>query len=39
MTHVQIDDLDCPYCEKITLGNLDIKRQEYSCLRCGNVVD
>ena len=25
MTKVEIDDLDCPYCKKTTIGELDIK--------------
>ena len=38
MSHVEIDNLDCPNCNKLTIGNLDIKRMEYTCLKCGKVV-
>jgi len=38
MSLVQIDDLDCPRCKKITTGELNIKRGEYTCLKCGNVI-
>lgn len=36
MTKVQIDDFECPYCDKITLAELDICTGEYLCLRCLN---
>jgi len=35
MTKVQIDDFDCPNCDKITLAELDIKTGRYTCLCCG----
>jgi len=38
MSCVQIDDLDCPFCNQITMGQLDIKRREYMCFKCGKVV-
>ena len=39
MTMVQIDDLDCPYCKRITMGELNINTQEYRCLRCGKIIE
>jgi len=35
MTKVQIDDLNCPHCEKVTHGELDIKNGLYVCYKCG----
>jgi len=38
MSLVNIDDLDCPYCKEITIGELDIKKGKYFCLKCGKEV-
>ena len=38
MTKVQIDDLDCPYCNEITIGELNIKTGEYICFKCDNKI-
>ena len=38
MSYVQIDDLNCPNCKKITMGELNIKKQEYKCLKCGKII-
>ena len=38
MTTVQIDDLECPYCEKITLGELNLKTKKYTCFKCDREV-
>ena len=35
MATVQIDDLDCPYCDKLTIGELNTKTGKYKCLVCG----
>lgn len=35
MTKVQIDDFECPKCEKITMAELDIKTKKYVCFVCG----
>ena len=37
MSYVQIDDLDCDGCG-VGMGELNIKRMEYTCLRCGKIV-
>lgn len=34
MSYVDIDDFDCPNCEKITNAELNIKRKVYTCLKC-----
>ena len=39
MSLVDIDDLDCPFCKRITQGELNIKRHEYTCFRCGKVFE
>jgi DNA-directed RNA polymerase subunit RPC12/RpoP len=38
MTKVEIDDLNCTHCKKITLGELDIKTRKYTCMKCGREV-
>jgi hypothetical protein len=34
MTTVQIDDYNCEKCNRITLAELNLKTQTYTCLRC-----
>lgn len=38
MGYVQIDDLDCPNCNQITMGQLNMKTAKYECFKCGKVV-
>ena len=35
MTHVDIDDFECPKCKKITMADLDMKTSKYTCIKCG----
>jgi len=35
MSHVEIDDFDCPNCKKLTIADLNIKNCIYTCLKCG----
>ena len=37
MSKVEIDNLDCEYCKKITIGELDIKTGIYRCMICGEI--
>lgn len=39
MSKVQIDDFLCPYCDKITVAELDINTQKYTCLICNKEVN
>ena len=39
MTSVQIDDLDCPNCEGLTMGELNMKTLKYNCFKCGKEVN
>jgi len=39
MTTVDIDDLECPYCNKITNGVLNMKTLKYTCNKCGKEVN
>jgi len=34
MSHVEIDDFNCPNCKKITTADLDLKRCVYICTKC-----
>lgn len=36
MVGVQIDDFDCPKCNKITLAELQTRTGKYTCFVCGN---
>ncbi len=38
MSSVQIEDFDCPKCNKITMADLNLKTQRYTCLRCGKEI-
>lgn len=35
MSKVQIDDYECPCCNKTGLGELDMRTGKYSCVMCG----
>ena len=35
MSHVEIDNFDCPCCKKTTNAELNIKLQKYICMNCG----
>lgn len=37
MSYVQIDDFECPYCNKITIAELNVKTGKYRCLKCGRI--
>lgn len=39
MSKVQLDDLYCDCDGKEGLGELNIKSQEYSCCRCGKILN
>lgn len=34
MSFVQIDDFDCPFCNKITMAELNTKTGRYRCFKC-----
>ena len=35
MSKVEIDDYNCSNCNKLTVGELDIKTGQYICMVCG----
>lgn len=35
MSYVEIDDFDCGFCKRSTIGELNIKEKKYTCMRCG----
>lgn len=39
MSLVQLDDLFCECDNKEGIGELNIKRKEYTCFRCGKVLE
>lgn len=39
MSKVEIDDLDCPNCNQITMGELDLKEMKYTCMKCNKIIE